>query len=272
MNILIKLNRLAFALTIPLLILSSCGQNKNKEPEVKSSPELKTSPKDLSIGEISAKIDTALFHVDTILNPIKINADKFALIVTKDKYDENKKSTYDEDEEAYISPISVHVFDYNKNMIVTSKKFEENSFAEFNPYILPGEQAKNYFLSLISSAGGSGFSGTIYQIVAADSVQFKNILDFGALSYLIFSKQGDRIIKLEGDWNSDEGESHFANHRYSIYDYSITGSVQSKLLGKTKQKYSSGDEEKSIKEILESIKSKEPELLKTVELSDFVFH
>ena len=276
MNSCIKLTRLIIVLT-SLIVFPSCGQNKGNEPAINSKDssvqlkDLSDQSKDFSDQEIATKIDTTLFHIDTIIKSVNFNGKRYALLITKDKYDENKKSTYDENEQGYVSPVSAHFFDYTTAKIIKSEKFSENTFDRFNQFSSQDTKAANTFLSLSDRAGGSGYTGNLYKISMGDSFQFKNVFDFNALSYFIFSKEGGRVIKLDAVWNSDEGETHFSDHRYNIYDYSITDPVQSKLLGKTKQKYPGGDEEKSVKEILDDIKAKEPDLLKNVALSDFVF-
>ena len=265
----IKLTSEIIVLT-SLIVFISCGQQKKNEDKTDLKDTVDLS-KDLSDRDIAAKIDTALFHIDTMIKPVNLNGNRYALLITKDKYDENKASTYNEDEKGYNSPISVHFFDYNTSKIIRSEKFSENTFNRFEQFSITGSKVANTFLTLTDYAGGSGYRGNLYEITNATPFQVKKIFDFGELSYFIISKAGDRIIKLDGDWNFDEGETHFSNHRYNIYDFTITDPVQSKLLGKTKQKYSGLDEGKPIKQILDDIRSKEPGLLQTVDLSNFVF-
>lgn len=99
-----------------------------------------------------------------------------------------------------------------------------------------------YQLTLVSSAGGSGFSGTVFQVRTKPHPGLQTLLNFNELSTWKTSKDGKTLLAFEGIWNmnteEEEPESHFSEHRQAITLYTVQAdTVVAKEVGTTEKKY-----------------------------------
>ncbi len=84
-----------------------------------------------------------------------------------------------------------------------------------------------YWLTLVSTGGGAGFSGTAFQVQVDPEVRLLPILNFDELTPWKINKKGTGAIVFRGIWNMNaedenaEPESHFSEHQQSITEYAI---------------------------------------------------
>jgi len=221
--------------------------------------------------------DTAIFKIDTIINNVLIDNNQFSLKVLRDKFDEHLDKFLEEDEPSFEqSPMTVILTNNANGKIAYLKKFDfqPNDYPYINYSFYKGQaqdlsdNGRLYFM-LNKSYGGSGSQSIRYYIYFNENkIYFSELFSSsGELSYIVYNKNDNEIIVLDGIWNMKENESHFANHRYIITKYTYhDGNFDKKVIGQTKFKYSSLDEDKPIGEILIDIKRKEPLLLKSINL------
>jgi hypothetical protein len=255
-----KTNSLLLTLALIIIFTSSKAQNSNK---------LK-----------SYYADTTLFKIDTVINNVLIDGKKFSVKILRDKFNEHLEKFTDEDEPNFSqSPMTIILTNIVNNKIMYVKRFdfEPNDYPYLNYSFYKGQQQHlsdkgKLYLLLNKGYGGSGSQSTRYFINLQDNkINFSNLFNSSdELSYVIYNKNDNEITVLDGIWNTEENESHFANHRYIITKYVFSnGSFEKKEIGQTEFKYSSLDEDKSSLQILEDINTREPSLLKQIDLADY---
>ncbi len=224
--------------------------------------------------------DTSIFNLDTSFKNVLIEGKKFDIKVFRDKLDEHLES-YNKDEfsDKTESPITIILNKSEDGKIIYIKKFdfEPNDHPYLNYAFYKGqnqplsEPGRLYFM-LNKGYGGSG-SGSIRYYINIDEgkVNLSNLFESsGELSYILYGKNDNQILVLNGIWNPDDG-GHFANHRYSLVLYRIRNKeFEKKEIGKTNYKYSSLDENKSAEQILSDIQKNEPTLLDDINISNFI--
>lgn len=224
--------------------------------------------------------DTAIFKIDTIIKSVLIDGKEFSLKVLRDKFDEHLEKFIEDDEPYFTqSPMTVILTNNEDGKVVYLKKFDfEPNDYPYLTYSFYKGQAQNLndkgrlYLVLNKGYGGSGSQSIRYYINFKENkiYFFELFTSSGELSYIVYNKNDNEIIVLDGIWNMKENESHFANHRYTITKYSYRDNrFDKKVIGQTKFKYSSLDEDKPIGQILIDIKTKEPLLLKGINLTDY---
>lgn len=247
-----------FTLTL-IIVLASCASQKSE-------------------SKISFYSDTAIFKIDTSINNISIDGKPFSVKVLRDNFNEHLERFLDDNNNPTFiqSPITLVFTSQANNKIVYIKKFDFDpndypnlsySFYKANTKDLTREG--KLYLVLNKGYGGSGSQSTRYYINFQDNkVNFSNLFNSnGELSYILYNKNDNEIIVLNGVWNMKENESHFANHRYIITKYTfINNSFEKKEIGLTKFKYASLDEAKPILQILTDIQTKEPILFKELDV------
>ena len=224
--------------------------------------------------------NSTIFKVDTIIQDVLICGNKFSIKILRDQVDEQLNPFLEEDEPSFRqSPMTVIFINNTDGKVVYLKKFdsEPNDYPYLNySFYKSQDQSLNtngkLYLLLNKNFGGSGSISNRYLIDYKDNkICFSHLFESsGELTYILYNKNDNEIIVLDGIWNTKEDESHFANHRYKIKKYSYTdGRFLEIEIGKTKFKYSSLDENKSNLEILKDIKTKEPLLLIDLKLSNY---
>ncbi|MBU0489228.1 MAG: hypothetical protein KKA07_04415 [Bacteroidetes bacterium] len=223
--------------------------------------------------------DTGVFKTDTVINRVLIEEEQFTIEVYRNIFNEHIY-TYSASGDPYFeqSPITIIIKNSDSEIVyLKTFDFEPDDY----PYLIysfykgqgqdlnkPGK----LYVEINISYGGSGSLSNIYFITLKNgTISFNKLFQVsGVLDYVVYSSYDSEIIVLEGIWNFEEGETHFANHRYMITRYIfIDNSFQKKEIGMTVNKYSSLDEDKPIMETLKEIENREPELLQEINISDF---
>jgi hypothetical protein len=140
--------------------------------------------------------------------------------------------------EAYETTTVTIIEDESRDTLY-SNAFEFNTTGALrNP--APG----SYWLSLLNSGGGSGYSATLFNIRIKPKAQLQPLFNFSELSHIQGSKDGSQILFFSGMWNTAYGpdsknfESHFAEHRQYVSLYTIKeDTVTVKEIGETKLKH-----------------------------------
>jgi hypothetical protein len=218
-------------------------------------------------------LDTSFFKVDTSINNVLIGEEQFNIRILRDKFDEHLER-YSEKESDFspngfgASPVTILFTDKNNN-IVYQEKFD-NDYSYFGKGIGKKlNQAGRLYLYRLFSAGGSGYRLKNYFVFLQDGkLQIREMFETNELSYTVYNKNDNEILVVDGFMGVDE--THFADHRYKITKYTYQdNSFAEEEIGQTKFKYSSLDNDKPIAQILSEISTKEPSLLKGIELKDF---
>lgn len=206
--------------------------------------------------------DTVLYTVDTLIDNANIDNKLFSIEFLRDKHNEVSSGRNDR------NMLTLVIKNSKTGKIQYFKKFNENQYDIFKIKRGSLNVKGRLFLEVEFDGGGSGFNGKCFEVATTRNgkIEIYPVYSFDELS-LIYFKNDNEIIVLEGIWNFKENESHFSNHRYAITKYNYINSkfVQTKL-GKTKLKYSSLDADKLPKQILTEIKKKEPLILESINL------
>jgi len=160
---------------------------------------------------------------------LSFEGENYTLTLTRDEFRSVVDST--------IQTITVRLINQKRQqeIFVETKDYNEiDGFTEIAKVC--------YQLTLVSSAGGSGFSGTVFQVRTEPHPGLQPILNFNELSSWRTSKDGKTLVAFEGIWNmtteDEEPESHFSEHRQAITLYAIyADTVVAKEIGVTDKKY-----------------------------------
>lgn len=199
--------------------------------------------------ETGATIDSSLYRQDTVLTNVNINGTSFTMELLK-----RKNADEDTNGKAQVLRIKNNL----TNTIAYEAIFDENEYAIET---IEG----SVFIEMIAYGGGSGSSGTCYKIIYKnDKLTLLPACRLNELS-LVYFKNANEIIVLQGNWNFNEDEAHFAPHRYSITKYIYSGQAFRAIkFGNTRFKYDGFDEKITPEKLLMKIKKKEPGLLKNL--------
>ena len=163
------------------------------------------------------------------------------------------------------------IFRYSTKPLLYLKSFE--SEPDDYPFVITNlfkanstslQNAGPLFFSLEKGYGGSGSSYKLFWIQSLDQ-NFHLIPVFkgsAELSYPYFLKQGNQILVFEAEWNMEQGEAHFSEHRIQLtrFDLQNKQPVQ-QLLGKSANKYFLPDSDLSAKKLIDQLKQKESRFL-----------
>lgn len=128
-----------------------------------------------------------------------------------------------------------------------------------------------YFIDLLNSGGGSGFSGTIYRVITGDKSGLLPVTNFNELTSWKFSKNADTLLCASGYWameseDDDSFEAHFDAHQQTLFLCRLKdGAYKEELIGTTKGKYDLTDDAGGWKKLKEG----EPELSKKISWEEF---
>lgn len=147
------------------------------------------------------------------------------------------------------------------------KTFDFNSVGALR-HPAPG----HYWIALVNSGGGSGYSATLFDIQLEPEIALKPLFNFNELSSWITNRAANEVIFFQAMWNIDwnhegeESEAHFQEHLQHISLYTIReDTVIAKEIGITKEKYdlNSGDTAIAV------IKRNESRLFKDIRWEDY---
>ncbi len=167
--------------------------------------------------------------------------------------------------------LAIEINDADTKTIAYSHTFQENQYALYKKSGLRLDALGVLYLELVFDGGGSGYSGTLYQInIQGNTIAPIEILHYGELSAYLFSKSNNDILLFNGIWGSAEDESHFSDHLYTVTKYSFEGLLMRRqLLGTTQKKYESVSDNKTFLATAKEIQQREPKLLRNIDLPDF---
>lgn len=194
-----------------------------------------------------------IFKKDTTYSNVLIDGKLFKVNILSDKLNEHLEKI-DFSEYEFVNTTKTIVIYNEANKIVYADKVGAGITLSslFKPNGNLAKDGKLYF-HWVSSAGGSGYSSNTSLVSLVDGkIVITDIFDSDELAFILFNKNDKEIYILRGIIGN--GETHFSKHKYKVvqYRYSDVG-FEEKILGTTKNKYSSLDEGKSATEILNDI-------------------
>jgi hypothetical protein len=263
-----KLKFLAIVISLIIICCNKHNMNQDSSNNVDSNSK-DTIKKENSIPKTSLEyfnyIDTSRFFVDTFLNLKAESLDNYLLVLVRDRY--KGDTLISNDEWFSFSPLILKLINTSNKKVYT-EKLKDNQFLQFFEIISSKDNSKNYFIALINTGGGSGYEGNLYKLNFDNNNKLKPVFDYGELSYFAVNKEANEWLVIHGIWNFEEKETHFEDHRYEIESYKmLNDSIEKTIFGKTKYKYSSMNFYMGLKEMIK----KEPELFKSIDLSQFSF-
>lgn len=145
----------------------------------------------------------------------------------------------------------------------------------FNEILEFSSPAPNcYWLTLVNSGGGSGYSGTVFYLRMKPEITLQPLVNINELSCWKANRTATEFILFQGNWDmsgSPEGEnfeSHFSDHKQWVGVYTILqDTVSMKEIGMTKMKHGFIDNDF----VLEEFQKDEPELAKAIHLNEYKF-
>lgn len=274
---------LLFLLCI-LAVAIGCGKKPAKENSNPPSENISTVTKDGPVKntnkknnskdsavfvEVKIALDTTEIHIDTILSFLNCK-----LVVTHEKFDVNHKRLSMDD--MYYNPLTIYLLDSKNDSIIYKGKYEENVFDRILTFDNAGVNPSSFsYVALMTFGGGSGYLINWYRFSANSTPYFTKICTYNELASYEFSKDGKELLVLQGDWNFNEDETHFEEHRYEILKYNLqkpgTASISE---GTTRHKYPSifeGQGGRPSAILIKMIKEKEPEVLSQIDFSKYTF-
>lgn len=208
-------------------------------------------------------VDTSNYSIDTVLNQVQIDSQKVSIGLFRAKLDEHLHSF----DSSLARPVTLAIFKDSTKQPMYLKSFETEP--DDYPFVLANlfkansitlQRAGPLFFSLEKGYGGSGSSYQLFWIQSLDQ-NFHLVPIFkgsAELSYPYFLKQGNQILVFEAEWNMEQGEAHFSEHRIQLtrIDLQNKQPVQ-QLLGKSANKYFLPDSDLSAKALIDQLKQKE---------------
>jgi len=220
-------------------------------------------------GDKYTNLDTSKFVIDTCIKNVNIDGKAFTIYFTRHKYDEHHHLI--PAEELWYENLTITIVDEKSNLIACLITKKENLFEIFKIGTRKLNEKGKLLLELSKSAGGSGSEGKLYVIALSnEDILFTKILTYDELGCIAFKDDESIMYLLQGNWASDMSESHFDDHKFTIFKYSLNvsddylnGSYMKDSLGQTRYKYSG-----NAIEILKEISHREPYLIKTLDFSN----
>ena len=212
--------------------------------------------------------------VDTVYANVDIDGSMYTITVYKDKYDEDHELRSESEDGLRYSPTRFVITKKADGTVVFNQKFTENQYQLFKKDTLGFNLPGKLYLSLITEAVGSGYGATLYRVNMGVSgkIELIKAFEYGELSCFAINKDDNGFLKLTGDWNFDEHETHFEQHRYQVskYDWKDGKYMETKI-GKTKEKYVSTADAPSVKELLQEIYTNEPQLMQGIQTDNYLY-
>jgi hypothetical protein len=247
-------------------LLFSCHQDSSSSISDQNIPDSGRSEKPQLNKTI---VDTGLYVIDTTITHVYIDGGYFTILVFHNKYNEDHE--LNSKDEYSFPPLTINILDENTNKIVYARAQKENEFSFFKTGGHKMRDAGKQFLALREFYGGSGFAGKLCLVSKSNErINLIPITTYSVLSFINFTKDGNEILLLHGNWDMDSGETHFSKHRYNLYKYSFQADhYVEDSLGRTKYKYASLDDLIDVRDLMQEIKEKEPGFFKSVDINKF---
>ncbi|MBY0482813.1 MAG: hypothetical protein K2Q21_15770 [Chitinophagaceae bacterium] len=216
----------------------------------------------------SVMIDTAIYKVDTIINPILIDSVRFQAAVLRDRWNSQHQQFKDSNQ----SPVTLIVFSEKEVLLKQKFSAAENDLPFWYHKLFKYHQKATdsigrLFFAATSYFGGSSSVTSVFLIRRAGSKLFADSVfkTSGELSYELADSSGNKILLIEGLWNMSENETHFSDHqlRLTVFDCSVIPIAKSIPLT-TKNKYTLPDDDASANILLQQIRKTEPDISKSL--------
>ncbi|MGL4599331.1 MAG: hypothetical protein ACRCYO_17545 [Bacteroidia bacterium] len=228
-----------------VFLLFSCQEEKKPVSEKnKTADSLASTP---STSEISS--DTT-YH-------LSIDGKQYALVFTHNEFMSDNR---EQDETITVRIVATETHD-----TLFTQVYDFNTVGRLD------HPAPNvYWLDLLNSGGGSGFSGAIFNVCISPKPKLQKIETMTELSFWKANHSATKLIFFQAHWdmgNDDaDFEAHFSEHKQSISIYTITpNAVFYEELGTTVFKYDFSGE----KAPFDALREKEPELAAKIDWADF---
>ena len=207
--------------------------------------------------------------LDSVVHDVNIEGKMYDIFILTNRYDSDHHLISADD--PAIAALTVVLSLADSKQMVLKRKFTQNEFNLMKKGSVKLSENGRLYMSLIDIGGGSGFGATLYCVGsnAEGKLDFIPIMEYGELTQFAINSNDSDVFRLAGDWNFDEDESHFSEHRQKVFKYVLQeGKYVEMKLGETNYKYS-GEEE--MKDMVKEISEKEPQALEDIKLSDYSF-
>jgi hypothetical protein len=230
------------------LLFLSCGQeHKTTNPSPVKNP---SNDSGNTVIDFKKDIDT-IYHLE-------INNKNFDLILSQE---------YPSSTGSGALTTTVGIVENEKHDTLYKKTFEFNEIGELS------HPATNcYWLTMINSGGGSGYSGTLFNIRITPEITLQPLVNINELSFWKGNRDASELVLFQSIWNTNGGEnnfeSHFDEHKQWIGIYKIKeDTVLLSEVGMTKKRYNSFENNGEV----DKFKKAEPNLAKAIRWSDYDF-
>jgi hypothetical protein len=249
-------SKLLFLPGVLVFVLTNCGQ-ENK-PAVKSDTVIADTPAAIPGANNSSPQFTPF--TDTI-HQLLIDGKNYRLILSHEfpSVEHNGDVT-----------TTVRLVDDVDHDTLYENTFDFNTAGQ-----LRNPAPDHYWLSLYNFGGGSGYSGTLFNIRLTPEITLQPLLNFNELTYFKSNRTATELLCFNGIWdmgsiNSDNPEAHFTAHKQLITVYQIREDTVISYLpggGLTKRKYF--DEDENMEMTLQKLRKQEPVIAKEIKWEDY---
>ncbi len=228
-----------------ILLLFSC-QDEKKPVSKKNKP----------VDSLVSTTSSAAISSDTTYT-LSIDGKSYALVFT---HNEIMSDNREQDETITVRIVATETHD-----TLFTQAYDFNTVGRLD------HPAPNvYWLDLLNSGGGSGFSGAIFNVCVSPKPRLQQIETMNELSFWKANRNATKLIFVQAHWDmggdDDDFEAHFSEHKQSISLYTITpNAIFYEELGTTVFKYDFSGE----KPPFDALREKEPELAAKIDWEDF---
>ena len=220
--------------------------------------------------------DETFFKFDTTYNSVDIDDKKFNISIQRDRYNErvqpySDNDSIDVDNSISYSPVSV-VFRNQDNLIQLVQKYDYYPTELYKGVSQDLSKSGRLYLVRRESANNAWVLRTHYLVfIDEGKIRIREIFKSGTLSFVAYNKNDNEILILNSVWGT--GETAFEKHRQEIvkYRFDESSSLSSQNSGITKFKYGNEMTDMTASQVLNQIKRTEPNLLRNINLSDYIF-
>lgn len=220
--------------------------------------------------------DETFFKFDTTYNSVDIDNKKFNISMQRDRYNEriepySDNDSIDVDNSISYSPVSV-VFRNQDNLIQLVQKYDYYPTELYKGVSQDLSKSGRLYLVRSESANNAWVLRTHYLVfIYEGEIRIREIFKSGTLSFVAYNKNDNEILILNSVWGG--GETAFEKHRQEIvkFRFDESHSLVSQNIGITKFKYGNEMTDMTASQVLNQIKRTEPNLLRNINLSDYIF-
>jgi hypothetical protein len=231
-----------------VLLLFSCHEEKKRVPEKNNPVDSQARTKPLSPSSEMSSDTTYTLSID---------GKEYRLVFT---HNEEMSDNREQDETITVRMVALATED-----TLFTETYDFNTVGRLD------HPAPNvYWLDLLNSGGGSGFSGTIFNVCISPKPRLQKIENMNELSFWKANRTATKLIFFQAYWDmsGDEEtfEAHFDEHKQAISLYTIAANaIFYEELGTTVFKYDFSGE----KPPFSTLREKEPELAAKIDWADF---